>query len=60
MLLAAQRDYVSFLRTRRVDGVVTAAPNQVAVDLLTGPGRSPSEGQAGLDWMESHEREWQA
>jgi hypothetical protein len=60
VLLAAQRDDVSFLRTRRVDGVVTAAPSQVAVDLLTGPGRSPSEGQAGLDWMESHEREWRA
>lgn len=60
VLLAAQRGDVSFLRTRRVDGVVTAAPSQIAVDLLTGPGRSPSEGQAVLDWMESHEREWRA
>jgi hypothetical protein len=60
VLLAAPREDVAFLRTRRVDGVVTAAPSQIAVDLLTGPGRSPSEGQAVLDWMESHEREWRA
>jgi len=58
VLLAAQRGNVPFLRARTVDGVVTAAPSQIAVDLLTGPGRSPSEGQAVLDWMESHEPEW--
>lgn len=60
VLLAAQRDDVSFLRTRTVDGVVVAAPSQIAVDFLTGPGRSLSEGQAVLDWIESHEREWRA
>lgn len=58
VLLAARREDVAFLRARTLEGVVTAAPSQIAVDLLSGPGRSPSEGQAVLDWMESHEREW--
>jgi len=60
VLLAANRDEVSFVRAQSIEGVVTAAPSQIAVDLLTGPGRSPSEGQALLDWMESHERDWRA
>ena len=38
--------------------LVNAAPSQVAVDLLTGPGRNPAEGQALLDWMENHECTW--
>lgn len=58
VLLAANQDDVSFVRAHDVDGVVTAAPSQIAVDLLTGPGRSPSEGQAVLDWMEANERQW--
>lgn len=32
--------------------------SQVAVDLLTGPGRNPGEGVALLDWMEAHESQW--
>jgi hypothetical protein len=58
VLLAANRDDVSFVRSRDIEGVRTAAPSQIAVDLLTGPGRSPSEGQALLDWMEGNERAW--
>lgn len=58
VLLATQKGEVSFLRTRSVESVVIAAHSQIAVDLLTGPGRSPSEGQAVLNWMEGHEREW--
>ncbi|CAN5356626.1 hypothetical protein BH20ACT9_BH20ACT9_00400 [soil metagenome] len=58
VLLAANREDVSFIRTQSVDGVMTAAPSQIAVDLLTGPGRSPSEGQALLDWMEANEQQW--
>lgn len=33
---------------------------QVAVDLLTGPGRNPSEAVALLDWMAANERAWRA
>jgi len=32
-----------------------AAPSQVAVDLLTNPGRGPAEGEELIDWMRSHE-----
>ena len=58
VLLAANENEVSFVRAERIDGVVVAASSQVAVDLLTAPGRSPSEGQALLDWMEADERRW--
>ena len=58
VVLAANRDEVAFVRAEVIDGVVTAAPSQVAVDLLTGPGRSPSEGRTLLDWMEANEPRW--
>jgi hypothetical protein len=58
VLVARDRAGVGFLRAQLQDGLRVAAPSQVAVDLLTGPGRSPSEGEALLDWMEAHEREW--
>lgn len=55
----ASGDYeVVFARAERFDGVRMAAPSQVAVDLLTGPGRSPSEATALLEWMERDERAW--
>lgn len=58
VLLAEPASAVVFDRSSDVDGVRYAAPSQVAVDLLTGPGRSPAEGQALLDWMESNEPAW--
>lgn len=58
VILAANRDDLGFVRAKTFDGLVTAAPSQIAVDLLTGPGRSPSEGEALLDWMEANESEW--
>jgi hypothetical protein len=39
-------------------GLQIAAPTQVAVDLLTGPGRSPSEAENLLAWMQKHEEAW--
>ncbi|BCJ38061.1 hypothetical protein Athai_55640 [Actinocatenispora thailandica] len=44
--------------TEALDGLVVAAPTQVAVDLMTGPGRAPSEAAELLDWMERHEDAW--
>ncbi len=41
-------------------GVTKAAPSQVFVDLLTGPGRSPSEAEALLAWMQRNESAWRA
>ena len=58
VLLAEPYDAVVFDRTRERDGVPYAALSQVAVDLLTGPGRGPSEGQALLDWMKNNESDW--
>jgi hypothetical protein len=60
VLVSVSRDHVAFIRSRLVKGVNTTAPSQTAVDLLTGPGRSPSEGEALLDWMEANERQWRA
>ena len=40
------------------DGVRIAAPTQVAVDLLTGPGRAPAEGEELMKWMGENEDAW--
>jgi hypothetical protein len=37
------------------EGIDYAAPSQVAVDLLTSPGRGPAEGEELIEWMRSHE-----
>lgn len=43
---------------RRADGLRIAAPTQVVTDLLTGPGRAPSEGEELINWMEANESAW--
>lgn len=58
VLLASSEYEVVFERSTVADGVVYAAPSQTAVDLLTAPGRGPSEAGALLDWMESNEPAW--
>jgi len=40
------------------DGFKIAAPTQVVVDLMTGPGRSPSEAEELLKWMKRNEQSW--
>ena len=39
-------------------GVTVAAPSQVVVDLMTGPGRNPSEAEELLKWMVRNEQSW--
>lgn len=56
--LATGKYEVAFERAESVDGLRVAALSQVAVDLLTGPGRNPSEATALLDWMEADESRW--
>jgi hypothetical protein len=56
--LATGKYDVVFERADIVEGLRVAAPSQVAVDLLTGPGRNPSEAIALLDWMASNESAW--
>jgi len=58
VLLAAGDYDIVFERARERDALRIAAPSQVAVDLITGPGRSPAEATALLDWMETNETEW--
>jgi hypothetical protein len=40
------------------DGAWYAAPSQVAVDLLTSPGRGPVEGEELINWMRTNEEAW--
>jgi len=40
------------------DGLRYCAPAQVAADLLTSPGRGPSEGEALIRWMQQNEDQW--
>lgn len=39
-------------------GLKIVPPAQVAVDLLTGPGRAPSEAEELLTWMKANEESW--
>lgn len=57
VLIEPDDDYV-FERIVERDGLWLAAPSQVAVDLLTGPGRNPEEGRALIDWMTANEVAW--
>jgi hypothetical protein len=56
--LATGKYDVVFDRTETTDGLRVAALTQVAVDLLDGPGRNPSEAIALLGWMEADESRW--
>jgi hypothetical protein len=60
VLLVEPFDDVVFDRTQRRDELVTVAPTQLAADLLTGPGREPSEGEELLAWMKANEDAWRA
>ena len=58
VVLAEPYDPVVFERTKSIKRAVYVGASQLAVDLLTGPGRSPSEGEAILQWMGANESEW--
>jgi hypothetical protein len=47
-----------FEGTSKREGLWYAAPTQVAVDLLTSPGRGPQEGAELIDWMKTNEEKW--
>jgi len=38
--------------------VAYVAPSQAAADLLTSPGRGPSEAEALIAWMAANEAAW--
>ncbi|MGV9778739.1 hypothetical protein [Streptosporangium sp. NPDC003464] len=59
VMLAEPETDVVFTRTVvDASGLTIAAPSQVAVDLMTGPGRSPSEAEELIEWMIRNESSW--
>ncbi|MGH3442149.1 MAG: hypothetical protein ACRDUY_08930, partial [Nitriliruptorales bacterium] len=59
VLLAEPKIDVVFERPLTTNtGLVIAAPTQVVVDLMTGPGRNPSEAEELLEWMKRNEQSW--
>jgi hypothetical protein len=53
-------DDVVYARSIDWQGLRIVNPTQLAVDLLTGPGRAPSEGVEILAWMEGHTDVWRS
>lgn len=60
VLLLGPYDRVVYEWTWSEEGLVFASLSQVAADLLTSPGRGPSEGEELLRWMGEHVRGWRA
>lgn len=58
LLVEPKGDFV-FERMAEDGGITYVAPSQAVVDLLTGPGRNPSEAEALLEWMRENEDAWQ-
>lgn len=59
VLLAQPKYDVVFERSLlNAEGVMVAKPSQVVVDLMTGPGRNPSEAEELLEWMKRNEQSW--
>ena len=47
-----------FERTTVDEGLTYVAPSQIVADLLTGPGRNPTEADELLGWMKRNEDAW--
>jgi hypothetical protein len=59
VMLAEPEIDVPFVRTlTNAKGLRLAAPSQVVVDLMTGPGRNPQEAEELLQWMVKNEQSW--
>jgi len=57
VMLLLPFDDVVFERTTDRDALTLAAPSQIAVDLMTSPGRGPSEAEALVLWMKESEQQ---
>ena len=60
VILAEPFDSVVFERTWEAKGVTLAALSQVAIDLLTSPGRGPAEAKELITWMQDNEDAWRS
>ncbi|MDZ8171774.1 hypothetical protein [Microbacterium xanthum] len=58
VVLALPSYQVALERAELWEGIRTAAASQVAADLLTGPGRNPSEAEELISWMKRNEPVW--
>jgi hypothetical protein len=58
LIMIEPLDDLPFLRSVEREGLVSAAPSQVAVDLMVGSGRNPAEGEELLAWMSGNENAW--
>ena len=58
VVLLQPEDGSLFDRADDRDGLRTARLPVVVADLLSGPGRSPAEAEALMDWMAAHEEVW--
>ena len=47
-----------FDRTTKSGGLNYASPSQIAVDLLSGSGRNPAEGEVLMNWMDENKALW--
>lgn len=60
VLLLDPFDKVVLERTRLQGDLVAVALSQCVVDLLTGPGREPAQGEALISWMVENEGTWRS
>lgn len=60
VVLLAPFDEVVYARTLERSGLTVVNPSQLAADLLTSPGRAPSEGEELLGWMGRNTDAWRA
>jgi len=60
VLIAEPFDSVVFDRTWQRRCIVFSALSQVAADLLTSPGRGPSEGEELIRRMQENEDDWRS
>lgn len=58
VILLQPDDGAIYDRATQVEGLQQARFPLLAADLLTGPGRSPAEAEALMDWMEDNEGVW--
>ncbi len=58
VVLLQHEDGTLFERAVDRDGLRIAPLPLVVADLLSGPGRSPAEAEALMDWMDTHEEVW--
>jgi hypothetical protein len=60
VILAEPFDPLVYERGRELDGITYVAPSQNAADLLTSPGRGPSEAEELIEWMTRNEGAWRS